>query len=480
MSRDSALERGGRPTAPRRRDTTWASYWDVTVNVRIEQTRAPSAARRPARAAALGSPDRASRLRAEVAEMFGLPEGDRSEVLYENFRVRLAPGQIVAVVGPSGAGKSTLLRAVGDAVADSIHLDLDAVASSDLPTIAFLDEAGPPVRSAWPELEVLSRCGLAEAAVLLAPARGLSAGQQYRLALARAIWRAAAGPTGSGPGRLVLIDDFAGGLDSQTAWVLARQMPKLASRYRLGMIVCTCREELLGPLRPAQTIVKGLGRPASLIQAPPRQVGEPRGATGAPASWPIRRGTLSDYRALGRFHYLAGPPAAHKRIYAIGTFPGQEERSERRPLGAPEIAAVLVVSPPVLNCRGRNVATGGRYVRRDRRPAVGLLNAEIECISRVIVHPIYRGCGLAVRLVRHALTTAEAPLVESLAAMGAVHPFFQIAGMTCYGRFQGATRNYSYYLACSKRATMKRSPAPLDRKHPPRAVGGRPDTAQFH
>ena len=44
--------------------------------------------------------------------------------------------------------------------------------------------------------------------------------------------------------------------------------------------------------------------------------------------------------------------------------------------------------------------------------------------------PTYRGSGLAERLVRHALATAETPFVEALAAMGRVHPFLERAGMT--------------------------------------------------
>ena len=45
---------------------------------------------------------------------------------------------------------------------------------------------------------------------------------------------------------------------------------------------------------------------------------------------------------------------------------------------------------------------------------------------------MYRGCGLAVRLVRDALAGAETPLMEALAAMGRVHPFFERAGMAAY------------------------------------------------
>jgi len=90
------------------------------------------------------------------------------------------------------------------------------------------------------------------------------------------------------------------------------------------------------------------------------------------------------------------------------------------------------VSPPLLNVRGRNIATAGRYCGADRAGAIELLNREVECISRVIVHPVYRGSGLAVRLVRHALATGRAPLMEALAAMGQVNPFFVEAGMRAY------------------------------------------------
>ena len=58
----------------------------------------------------------------------------------------------------------------------------------------------------------------------------------------------------------------------------------------------------------------------------------------------------------------------------------------------------------------------------------------MRCISRVVVHPQWRGLGLAVRLVRHALATAVTPYTEAIAAMGKVHPFFEKAGMTAYHR----------------------------------------------
>jgi ABC-type ATPase with predicted acetyltransferase domain len=58
----------------------------------------------------------------------------------------------------------------------------------------------------------------------------------------------------------------------------------------------------------------------------------------------------------------------------------------------------------------------------------------MRTISRVIVHPVFRSAGLAVRLVRHVLEHAETPYVEALAVMGRVHPFFKRAGMVEFDR----------------------------------------------
>jgi GNAT superfamily N-acetyltransferase len=82
----------------------------------------------------------------------------------------------------------------------------------------------------------------------------------------------------------------------------------------------------------------------------------------------------------------------------------------------------------------RDEATGGRYRGLDLTSAMIMLNREFRTISRVIVHPQFRGLGLAVRLVRHALAESETIYVEALAAMGRVHPLFERAGMVRYER----------------------------------------------
>ena len=83
---------------------------------------------------------------------------------------------------------------------------------------------------------------------------------------------------------------------------------------------------------------------------------------------------------------------------------------------------------------GCDRATGGAYALPDVRRRAALLNRDFRRLARVIVHPTFRGIGLAVLLVRHALAHAPTPYVEALAVMGRIHPFFQTAGMTVYDR----------------------------------------------
>lgn len=133
----------------------------------------------------------------------------------------------------------------------------------------------------------------------------------------------------------------------------------------------------------------------------------------------IEAGTREDYQLLAAFHYRAGPVVAVTRVLAARH-------------GGERLAGVLVESFPGLNCRARNVVLAGRYAGGDKRLVAEKLNAEMRTIVRVIVHPAFRGIGLAEALVRRALTTAETEYVEALAAMGRVHPFFRRAGMAEY------------------------------------------------
>ncbi len=362
--------------------------------------------------------------------MFGLT-GDSSEILYDNFRFDIAPGQIAAVIGPSGAGKSVLLNNVAAQLDDAVVMSdfSRARARGDRLGIELLDGGTLKQR-----LETMSRCGLAEASTLITPVKRLSGGQRYRLGLGVVLHAA----NRSGKPKLIIADEFCSALDKPTAVVLARQIRKLVSRSNVGLLLATPHTELLDALKPDIVIVKPMGESAYYADSARKFRESPLPDM---RRWPIVRGRLRDYEHLGKYHYITGPPACHKRVYVVRP-PKRLQRA-----GAPAIAALLVISPPVIGVRGRNVATFQRYVGGDRRAKLRKLNDEIETISRVIVHPAYRGGGLANRLVRHAIKTSEFPIVEALAAMGKIHPLFDRAGMRRVGIFKGRSVYYHYYIA---------------------------------
>ncbi len=149
----------------------------------------------------------------------------------------------------------------------------------------------------------------------------------------------------------------------------------------------------------------------------------------------LRTGTAQDFAALAGHHYRAARPATMMRVFALhDPAPAVADRFYGRADPNGRAVAVLVESLPALSCLLRDAALGGRYNALPARQRARLLNAEVRCISRVIVDPRYRGLGLAVRLVRHALATATTPYTEALAAMGTASPFFEKAGMSAYER----------------------------------------------
>ena len=148
----------------------------------------------------------------------------------------------------------------------------------------------------------------------------------------------------------------------------------------------------------------------------------------------LETGSLDDYASLAHFHYRPGKPgtviAVHRYVHRAPTVVGRFlQRGHQETL-----AGVLTLSMPHAGCVMRDYATNQRYRGIDLTTGMIMLNREIRTISRVIVHPNFRGLGLAVRLVRYVLDNAQTEFTEALAVMGKAHPFFERAGMIRYDR----------------------------------------------
>jgi hypothetical protein len=132
-------------------------------------------------------------------------------------------------------------------------------------------------------------------------------------------------------------------------------------------------------------------------------------------------GTKKDYESLSHYHYREHHLGPYAAIYAIkGEFSSVEKL---------QTDGVIVYAMPTTGCQMRN-AVFGFLSGLDKNMRLALINKNIRTISRVIIEPRFRTLGLAVRLVKETMPLLNVPVIEALAVMGQVNPFFEKAGMT--------------------------------------------------
>lgn len=135
----------------------------------------------------------------------------------------------------------------------------------------------------------------------------------------------------------------------------------------------------------------------------------------------IEKGRLTHWRELAVYHYRSKSVPCCKAVYIARHVPSGRT------------VAVCVYAAPALNSQARNVVLNGYYLpgsTRGKKFMAQKLNEEMECLSRVVVHPTFRGCGLGARIVAETLPLRGRRYIESSTAMGSINPFFEHAGMT--------------------------------------------------
>ena len=327
----------------------------------------------------------------KVAEAFGLGvDEEQTHVLYDDFELHLTDGDVVYITGDSGSGKSVLL--------DAIRRDLgdEAACMDRLPEPGdepIIDTVGDSFKEA---LGILSRVGLNDAYLFLRRYHELSEGQRYRYRLAQLL--------DSGKNRW-LCDEFLSTLDRTTAKVVAYNIQKQARRTGATLIAATTHGDLARDLAPSIHVVKGWGKEINTEYS--RGAAAPRCTVTDDVA--VEEASKKDYQRLSYLHYRGGRVTAPLKYYRMTR------------LG--ELVAVIVYSSPPARVGGRKEAVG--YA-----PTLTELNRDWALISRVIVHPKYRGVGLGSRLIAETLPLQGRSHVELVAVMAQYNPFAERAGMT--------------------------------------------------
>jgi len=326
----------------------------------------------------------------EVAEAFGLGVDETQEhVLYRDFMVKLAVGDVVYITGDSGSGKSVLLRALREDLGDEAAAMDELESLEDRPII---DLVGGSFSEA---LRLLSRVGLNDAYLFLRRPSHLSDGQRYRFRVAQLLdegkpfW---------------LCDEFCSTLDRETARIVAYNIQKLARRSGATLIVATTHTDLFDDLGPSVHIRKGWGAEISVNYY---SNAEAAGCTVA-RDVTVQESSKEDYMRLAYLHYRDHRVVAPHKFFSMR-------------LGD-ELIGVIAYTYPAPTAKGRVKAVG-------YRPYLKELNTEWTLISRVIVHPKYRTIGLGARLVKDTLGLTGRRHVELTAVMAQYNPFAERAGM---------------------------------------------------
>ena len=338
-----------------------------------------------------------------VCDAFGLGVDETKRfVVYDNFSLQFRRGDLIYVTGDSGGGKSCLLGAFKNFFGEE-SIELGGLQVN--PEETLVEGVGRDVKEA---IEILSFCGLNDAFLFLRKFKELSDGQKYRYKLAKlvdckekTVW---------------LVDEFCASLDRVMAKGVAYSLQKLARKLGKTVVVATTHEDLIDDFQPDVVVRKGFEgevtiekhaferKPCSLY----RQIR-------------VEEGCFEDYEKLKCFHYRT---TNEKRKISL-----KIRRCYRLVYGNNTIG-VIVYSNSYLNLKPRNMVFGSRYLftPADLHTA-RRINDEIARISRVIIHPKFRGIGLGEFLVKQTLPLVNAKVVEVLAVMAKYNPFFERAGM---------------------------------------------------
>lgn len=317
----------------------------------------------------------------EIMNIFALSPGrlERSKILRD---IPVKVGGVTYVTGYSGSGKSTLLRLIMQR-----HTRVLVPAPPLDETLPLIDLVGTNVKEA---MEVFGWAGLGEAFIYLTPYQCLSDGQKARAQLALAL---------SQKPELLIVDEFLSNLDRVTAKVVAYNFQRVCRTSGTHAVVATAHADLLEPLAPDHFIRLDLhgGYQAQEWAVPHAYIPEF-------TSIALEHGTEDDYRALARFHYFGDAELGADSDFKTEIFRLRHEGS---------VIGVVVLQAPYPH-------------DWEEAPYFREVCDRLRVLTRLVIHPSFRGAGLAKLLMRPSLS--RIPFIETRSALGLYQPIYLSAG----------------------------------------------------
>ncbi|HVL13736.1 MAG TPA: GNAT family N-acetyltransferase, partial [Gemmata sp.] len=212
-------------------------------------------------------------------------------------------------------------------------------------------------------------------------------------------------------GPWLVADEFTATLDRTLAKVVAFNVRKLVSRAGVGLLAATTHEDVVEDLRPDLWV-----RCADGWAEAERRDWKSRRVSFADELW-VSEGSPSDWPYFARWHYRGDRLAFVRRVVLLW--------HGREPVG------VCVFAAPAAALAARSRYFGLRNPRSS--VALAALNEQVWLLQRVVLHPTYRGAGLAAAFVRRACELCPVNWVETLSAMGRANPVFERAGFARVG-----------------------------------------------
>jgi GNAT superfamily N-acetyltransferase len=134
-------------------------------------------------------------------------------------------------------------------------------------------------------------------------------------------------------------------------------------------------------------------------------------------------GAVADWPHFARWHYRSHKLGFVRRVVLLW------HKSEA--------VGICVFASPAASLTLRSRFFGLNRPRS--REHLAALNKQLWVLARVVLHPTYRGAGVAAAFVRRACETCPVPWIETLSAMGQVNPFFERAGFRRVGMIRKST-----------------------------------------